>query len=155
MKEIYIKHIAAQLHVQAWQVENCEELLRDGCTVPFISRYRKERTGGLDDVDVQEIKHLTEVYDEMEKRKATILGTIEEAGKLTKELRKQIEDCLVSAELEDLYLPYRPKRKTRATVAKAKGLEPLAEYILSGKNPSVEVRKYVKGEVADEEEALP
>ena len=154
MKEIYIKHIASQLHVQPWQVENCEELLKDGCTVPFISRYRKERTGGLDDVDVQEIKHLTEVYDEMEKRKATILGTIEEAGKLTKELHKQIENCLVSAELEDLYLPYRPKRKTRATVAKAKGLEPLAEYIISGKNPAAEVRKYVKGEVASEEEAL-
>ncbi|MBO4341345.1 MAG: RNA-binding transcriptional accessory protein [Bacteroidales bacterium] len=154
MKELYIKHIAAQLGVQAWQVENCEELLKDGCTVPFISRYRKERTGGLDDVDVQQIKHLTEVFDEMEKRKETILGTIEEAGKLTPELKAGIERCISASELEDLYLPYRPKRKTRATVAKAKGLEPLADYILQGKNPAAQVRRYVKGEVSNEEEAL-
>ncbi|MBR1570339.1 MAG: RNA-binding transcriptional accessory protein [Bacteroidales bacterium] len=156
MKEIYIKQIAGLLKIQPWQVENCAELFADGCTIPFISRYRKERTGGLNDIDVAEIKHWTEVYAEMEKRKASILGTIEEQGKLTPELQKQIEDCLVASELEDLYLPYRPKRKTRATVAVAKGLEPLADALWNGRtvHPSREAEKYVKGEVASVEDAL-
>ena len=156
MKEIYIKQIAAALHVQPWQVENCAELFADGCTIPFISRYRKERTGGLTDIEVAEIKHRTEVFAEMEKRKASILGTIQEQGKLTPELQKKIENCLVSSELEDLYLPFRPKRKTRATVAVAKGLEPLADALWNGKtaNPAREAEKYVKGEVSSVEDAL-
>ena len=156
MKDLYIKQIAKTLGVQSWQVENCVELIADGCTVPFISRYRKERTGGLDDVAVAEVKHWAEVFEEMEKRKETILGTISEAGKLTPELKKQIESCLSSSELEDLYLPYRPKRRTRATVAAAKGLEPLADAICKGKltNPEAEAAKYVKGEVTSKEEAL-
>ena len=119
MKDIYVRHVAALLQVKDWQVENCAELFAEGCTIPFISRYRKERTGGLSDVEVAEIKHWTEVFTEMEKRKASILGTIEEQGKLTPELRSQIEDCVSSSILEDLYLPFRPKRKTRATVAVA------------------------------------
>ena len=90
MKEIYINEIATRLQVKAWQVVNCAELFAEGCTVPFISRYRKERTGGLSDIEVAEIKHWTEVFTEMEKRKASILGTIEEKGKLTPELRDQI-----------------------------------------------------------------
>ena len=156
MKEIYIKQIARTLGIQPWQVENCEELFADGCTVPFISRYRKERTGGLSDVEVAEIKHWTEVYEDMEKRKASILGTIEEQGKLTPSLRSQIEDCLNASTLEDLYLPFRPKRKTRATVASAKGLDPLAQLIWNGKSqaPEREAQKFVKGEVESVEDAL-
>ena len=156
MKELYIKYIAQLLGVQAWQVENCAQLFADGCTVPFISRYRKERTGGLNDIDVAEIKHWTEVFEEMEKRKASILKTIQEQEKLTPQLQKQIENCVSSSELEDLYLPYRPKRKTRATVAVAKGLQPLADLLWAGKTTRVEqeAQKYVKGEVASVEEAL-
>ena len=156
MKELYIKYIAQLLGVQAWQVENCAQLFADGCTVPFISRYRKERTGGLNDIDVAEIKHWTEVFEEMEKRKASILKTIEEQQKLTPALQKQIEDCTSSAALEDLYLPYRPKRKTRATVAVARGLQPLADLLWAGKTtrPEQEASKYVKGEVGSVEEAL-
>lgn len=156
MKEIYIKHIAGILGVAPWQVENCAELFEEGCTVPFISRYRKERTGGLNDIDVAEIKHWTEVFSEMEKRKASILGTIAEQDKLTAELKLKIENCLSGTELEDLYLPYRPKRKTRATVAVAKGLEPLADLLWNGKSshPSKDAEKYVKGEVASVEDAL-
>ena len=156
MKDLYIKHIASLLQVQPWQVENCVELIADGCTVPFISRYRKERTGGLDDVAVAEVKHWADVFAEMEKRKETILGTIDEQGKLTPALKKQIENTISSSELEDLYLPYRPKRKTRATVAAAKGLEPLADALWNSRtaNPQAEAAKYVKGEVKDTEDAL-
>ena len=156
MKDIYVRHVAALLQVKDWQVENCAELFAEGCTIPFISRYRKERTGGLSDVVVAEIKHWTEVFTEMEKRKASILGTIEEQGKLTPELRSQIEDCVSSSILEDLYLPFRPKRKTRATVAVAKGLEPLADLLWNGKarNPEADAAKFVKGEVASVDEAL-
>ena len=156
MKDLYIKHIASLLQVQPWQVENCVELIADGCTVPFISRYRKERTGGLDDVAVAEVKHWADVFAEMEKRKETILGTIKEQEKLTPKLQSQIENCLSSSELEDLYLPYRPKRKTRATIAAAKGLEPLADALWNSKtsNPQAEAAKYVKGEVKDTDDAL-
>ena len=156
MKELYIKYIAQLLGVQAWQVENCAELFADGCTIPFISRYRKERTGGLNDIEVAEIKHWTEVFAEMEKRKASILKTIEEQEKLTPALQQQIENCVNASELEDLYLPYRPKRKTRATVAVARGLEPLADLLWKGKTtrPEEEARQYVKGEVGSVEEAL-
>ena len=156
MKEIYVRHIAKELGVKDWQVENCMELLAEGCTVPFISRYRKERTGGLDDIEVAEIKHRSEVFAEMDKRKASILGTIEEQGYLTLELRTRIENCIETSELEDLYLPYRPKRKTRATVAVSKGLEPLADLLWSGKSrhPEEDAAPFVKGEVASVEEAL-
>ncbi len=156
MKEIYVKQIASLLKIQPWQVENCAELFADGCTIPFISRYRKERTGGLSDMDVAEVKHWTEVFEEMEKRKTSILGTIAEQGKLTEELREKIEKCLSSSELEDLYLPFRPKRKTRASVAVAKGLEPLADLIWNGKtaHPFQSAEKFVKGEVESAEEAL-
>ena len=156
MKDIYIRYIADQLGVKGWQVQNCVELFGEGCTVPFISRYRKERTGGLSDVEVAEIKHWAEVFTEMEKRKVSILGTIEEQGKLTPELRNEIENCVSSSVLEDLYLPYRPKRKTRATVAAAKGLEPLADLLWSGRsrNPGNDALRFVKGEVTSVEDAL-
>ena len=156
MKDLYVKHVAALLQVKDWQVENCAELFAEGCTIPFISRYRKERTGGLTDVEVAQIKHWTEVFAEMEKRKVSILATIEEQGKLTPELRSQIENCVDSSMLEDLYLPFRPKRKTRATVAVAKGLEPLADLLWNGRSrsPEADASPFVKGEVASVEEAL-
>ena len=156
LSNIYISHIATLLGVKDWQVENCCVLLEDGATVPFISRYRKERTGGLDDVAVSEIKHWNGVFQEMDKRKATILNTIAEAGKLTPELKKEIQECVSSTRLEDIYLPFRPKRKTKAGVAMEKGLGPLADAILSCKvsNPAAEAAKYVKGSVASADDAL-
>ena len=123
MKDLYIRTIAGKLSVREWQVENCVKLFEDGATIPFISRYRKEKTGGLDDVAVAEIRHWADVYSEMDKRKESMLSTIREAGKLTSELEKAILDCVDSRELEDLYLPFRPKRRTRATVAKEAGLD--------------------------------
>ncbi|MCQ2144094.1 MAG: RNA-binding transcriptional accessory protein, partial [Bacteroidales bacterium] len=127
MKGIYVKYISAALGVKDWQVENCVTLLDEGATVPFISRYRKERTGGLDEVEIASVKHYKGVFDEMEKRKETIIETISALGKLTPELKASIEECVESRVLEDIYLPYRPKRRTRASVAREAGREPLAD----------------------------
>ncbi len=156
MKQIYIKNIAHRVDVREWQVENCINLFTEGATIPFISRYRKERTGGLDEVAVAEIKHWNDVFAEMEKRKETILETISQAGALTADLRKKIEDCVETRELEDLYLPYRPKRRTRAVVAKEAGLEPLADkmYNVSLVDPVPEAKKFVGDKVASVDEAL-
>ncbi len=156
MKKIYIDCIAGKLGVKDWQVENCVRLFEEGSTIPFISRYRKEKTGGLDDAAVAEIKHWNDVFSEMEKRKESILSTIEEQGKLTGELKARIENCLVASELEDLYLPFRPKRRTRATVAKEKGLEPLADLMWNVKlaDPQAEARKYLNDNVETVEDAL-
>lgn len=156
MKNIYIDYIARTIGVKDWQVENCVHLFEEGNTIPFISRYRKEKTGGLDDVAVAEIKHWNDVFTEMEKRKEGILSTISDQGKLTDELRSKIENCVVSSELKDLYLPYRPKRRTRATMAKEKGLEPLADKMwkVEVADPEVEARKYVGDKVGSVEEAL-
>ena len=148
MEKIYIDTIAGLLQVKAWQVENCLELLSDGATVPFISRYRKEKTGGLSDVEVSQVKHYQGVYEEMAARKETILKTIAEQGALTPELQKAIEACTESRVLEDLYLPYRPKKRTRATVAREKGLAPLAQAMLDMKlfDPQREALRYVEKE---------
>ncbi len=156
MKTIYIKSIAERLQVKEWQVENCAALFEEGATIPFISRYRKERTGGLDDVAVAEIRHWTDVFAEMEKRKETVLETISQAGALTDELRLKIEDCVESRELEDLYLPYKPKRRTRATAAKELGLEPLADkmYSVSVNDPFKEAWAFVGDKVKTVEDAL-
>jgi len=156
MKNIYIDYIARTLSVKDWQVENCVQLFEEGNTIPFISRYRKEKTGGLDDMAVAQIKHWNDVFTDMEKRKDGILSTIAEQGKLTDELRSRIENCVVASELEDLYLPYRPKRRTRATMAKEKGLEPLADRMwkVEVTDPEAEARKYVGEKVASVEEAL-
>ena len=156
IKNVYIKAIAQMLDVKDWQVENCAGLFEEGATIPFVSRYRKERTGGLDEVAVAEIRHWVDVFAEMEKRKTTILETISQAGALTDELRKQIENTVDSRELEDLYLPYKPKRRTRATAAKEAGLEPLADkmYSVSLVDPAVEARKYLNDKVASVEDAL-
>ena len=156
MKNIYIKHIARLLEVKEWQVENCTKLFEEGATIPFVSRYRKERTGGLDEVAVAEIRHWTDVFAEMEKRKSTVLETIEQAGGLTEELRARIENSVEAREIEDLYLPFKPKRRTRATAAKEAGLEPLADkmYNVSLTDPVPEARKYVGDRVASVEDAL-
>lgn len=156
MKNVYIDYIARTLSVKDWQVENCVQLFEEGNTIPFISRYRKEKTGGLDDMAVAQIKHWNDVFTDMEKRKDGILSTIAEQGKLTDELRSRIENCVVASELEDLYLPYRPKRRTRATMAKEKGLEPLADRMwkVEVTDPEAEARKYVGEKVASVEEAL-
>lgn len=150
MKEIYLKKIAEELGVKIWQVENTVELLSQGATVPFISRYRKERTGSLDEVEIAQIKHIAEGFDAMEKRKEGILETIGEAGALTEELRKQIEECTESNVLEDLYLPFRPKRRTRATAAKEAGYEPLADIMWNNStaDPHREAAKFADPEAA-------
>jgi uncharacterized protein len=156
MKTIYISNIAKRVGVKDWQVENCAALFEEGATIPFISRYRKERTGGLDDVAVAEIRHWLDVFVEMEKRKETVLDTISNAGALTADLRKRIENCVEARELEDLYLPYRPKRRTRATAAKEAGLEPLADkmYSVSVVDPAREAKAFVNEKVSSVEEAL-
>ena len=156
MNQLYIKAIAQRLQVKDWQVENCVSLFEDGATIPFISRYRKERTGGLDEVAIAEIRHWADVFTEMEKRKATVLENIQAAGALTDELKKKVETCVESRELEDLYLPYKPKRRTRATVAKEAGLQPLADRMFDVQmtDPAVEARKYVGDKVASVDDAL-
>lgn len=156
MKEIYIKAIALRLQVKDWQVENCAKLFEEGATIPFVSRYRKERTGGLDEVAVAEIRHWTDVYAEMEKRKSTVLETIDQAGALTADLRAKIENSVESREIEDLYLPFKPKRRTRATAAKEAGLGPLADkmFDVALTDPVPEARKYVGDKVASVEDAL-
>ncbi|MBQ8483706.1 MAG: RNA-binding transcriptional accessory protein [Bacteroidales bacterium] len=156
MKEIYVRSIAREIGVKEWQVENCVKLFEEGATIPFVSRYRKERTGGLDEVAVAEIRHWADVYAEMEKRKTTVLETIGQAGALTDALRRQIEDCVNARELEDIYLPFKPKRRTRATVAKEAGLEPLADrmYDVTLADPVQEARKYVGDKVSSVEDAL-
>ena len=156
MKDIYIKHIAKLLEVKEWQVENCAKLFEEGATIPFVSRYRKERTGGLDEVAVAEVRHWTDVFAEMEKRKATILDTIEQAGGMTPDLRVRIENSVDAREIEDLYMPFRPKRRTRATAAKEAGLEPLADkmYNVALTDPVSEARKYLGDKVASVDDAL-
>ena len=156
MKNIYIKAIAERLQIKEWQVENCVGLFEEGATIPFISRYRKERTGGLDDVAVAEVRHWADVFAEMEKRKETVLEAIGQAGALTDELRRRIENCVEGRELEDIYLPYKPKRRTRATVAREAGLEPLADkmYNVALTDPAAEAQKYVGDKVASVDEAL-
>lgn len=148
--------IASALNISEKQINNTLVLLNDGATIPFISRYRKEATGGLDEVQIGNIKDQYDKLCELSKRKETILGTIEEQGKLTAELKKRIENSWDSTELEDIYLPYKPKRKTRAEVARQKGLEPLAVTMLLQREADIHHRAsaFVKGEVKDEEEAL-
>ena len=156
MKKIYIESIAKRLQVKDWQVENCAALFEEGATIPFISRYRKERTGGLDDVAVAEIRHWVDVFAEMEKRKETVLETISQAGALTPELRTRILNCVEARELEDLYLPFKPKRRTRATAAKELGLEPLADkmFSVSVNDPVREAKAFVNDKVKSVDEAL-
>lgn len=156
MKPLYIKAIADRLSLNKWQIENCVLLLEDGNTIPFISRYRKEQTGGMDDSQVAEVKHWADTFDDMEKRKSTIIQTIEKAGKLTEQLKRRIENSVDSTEMEDLYLPFKPKRRTRATVAKELGLEGLADIIweLKTTDPKSSARPFVNEKVPSTDEAL-
>ncbi|NCC46430.1 MAG: hypothetical protein EOM16_05280, partial [Bacteroidia bacterium] len=156
MNKIYLEHIKNELSIALWQVENCISLIEEGSTIPFISRYRKERTGGLDEVQVAEVKHFFNLFVELEKRKGAILKSISEQDKLTPELEKEIEECIDSNRLEDIYLPYKPKRRTKASIAKEKGLEPLALALLEFKISDIdrEAQKYFNEQVADTEEAL-
>ncbi|MBQ9214857.1 MAG: RNA-binding transcriptional accessory protein [Bacteroidales bacterium] len=156
MDEKYIKLIAEKLGIREIQVKNTAFLFSQGATVPFISRYRKEQTGTLNEVQVSQIKDEIKKYDELEKRKTSILESIESQGKLTEELKQKINDCISMTDLEDLYLPYKQKRKTRAMVAKEKGLEPLANIILLQQNGDSEkvALKYLNDKVENIEEAL-
>lgn len=154
--EQFSQMIATALKLPVHRVENTLKLLQGGATIPFISRYRKEATGGLDEVQIGDIHTRYEKLCELAKRKETVLSTIEEQGKLTDALRERITNCWDATELEDIYLPFKPKRKTRAEVARQKGLEPLAMLLLMQRenNLSARVHPFVKGEVKDEEDAL-
>lgn len=152
----YTKHIANTLSISEHQVEATLKLLDEGCTIPFIARYRKERTGNLDEVQITRISELNTQLKELDKRKATILKTIEEQRKLTPELERRIRNCWSNTELEDIYLPFKPRRRTRAQVARELGLEPLATLILLQResDPAAAAKRFVKEGVADVEAAL-
>lgn len=154
--EQFSQMIATALKLPVHRVENTLKLLQGGATIPFISRYRKEATGGLDEVQIGDIHTRYEKLCELAKRKETVLSTIEEQGKLTDTLRERISNCWDATELEDIYLPFKPKRKTRAEAARQKGLEPLAMLLLMQRenNLSARVRQFIKGDVKDEEDAL-
>ena len=130
MDQDIIRLIAQWVGIQDIQAINTIQLLKQGGTVPFIARYRKESTGSLDEVQIEAVKDAKEKMEELLKRKETILKTIQEQDLLTAELQKRIEDCFDPTELEDIYLPYKPKRRTRASIAREKGLEPLAKIIM-------------------------
>ena len=157
LEKLYINTIAGRLDVKDWQVEHCIELFEEGATVPFISRYRKERTGALDEVQVAEIRFHYQKFLELDKRKTAVLASIEEQGKLDPQLEKAIKQAVELQTLEDLYLPYRPKRRTRASMAKEKGLEPLAAKMMTLQVDrfSEYVKSFVNEKVKDVEEALP
>ncbi len=155
--------LAKELSLSPSQVQNALELFAEGATIPFIARYRKERTGSLDEVQLRDLSERFTYLTELEERKSAILDAIASQGKLTDELKAKIESCLQKTELEDLYLPYKPKRRTRATIAREKGLEPLAEFIKSLNNPAAkaasleqEAAKYISAEkgVKTAEDAL-
>ena len=150
-KNSFARLIAQQLNLQERAVGNTLALLDEGCTIPFISRYRKERTGGLDEVQIAAISNQYKRFKEIQKRKETVLKTIADLDKLTLELEKRINDCWDATELEDIYLPYKPKRRTRAQVAREQGLEPLAKILLLQRehNPERAAEKFIKGDVKD------
>lgn len=154
--ETYVKLISVELAISTESVRNTLMLLDEGATVPFISRYRKERTGGLDEVKIGEIKDLYAKYSEVEARRQTILKIISEQGKLTQELEKQITTTWEMTKLEDLYLPYKPKRKTRAAKARENGLEGLANALILGRlrDVNAEAEKYTNDNVPTAEDAL-
>ena len=152
----FTSKIAKELNLSAKVVENTLELLNNGATIPFISRYRKEQTGGLDEVNIGLIKDLYDKEVELSKRKETVIKTITEAGKMTKELLQQIEECPNAAQLEDLYLPFKPKRRTKAQIAKEKGLEPLAQFIMIQRDNNIEqkARAFLSPDIKDVNEAI-
>lgn len=153
---VLINIIAKELGLVPDKVKNTVDLLEGGATVPFISRYRKEATGSLDEVAIGEIKDMHAKLSALMQRKATVIATIEELGKLTPELKKRIDDCFDSVELEDIYMPYRPKRRTRATIAKERGLEPLADIIFMQQNSDVKgaARRFINKEIPTVDDAV-
>ncbi len=152
----YINNIANSLEIQVSQVKNTIELLEEGATLPFIARYRKERTGSLDEVQIGNIKDELARLKELDKRRESILEAIEKQDKLTDELRTKLNACTLLSQLEDIYLPYKQKRKTRAVKAREKGLEPLAKILMSQKenDPESRASQFLNDEVANEDEAL-
>ncbi|WP_418495549.1 Tex family protein [Coprobacter sp.] len=156
MNKIFPQLISKVLNIKADQISNTIALLEDGATIPFISRYRKEMTGALDEVQIADIKNRYDKLCEIEKRKQTILSTIEEQGKLSSELKNRIESSWDMTELEDIYLPYKPRRRTRAEIAREKGLESLAKWLMIQQpgDPGYKASAFVKGEVKDSEDAL-
>ena len=152
----YTKHIAQTLNLSEKNVDATLTLLNDGCTIPFIARYRKERTGNLDEVQITRIAEMNDRLMETDKRKETILKTISEQGKLTEELENKIVNCWDNSVLEDLYLPFKPKRRTKAQIAREQGLEPLAILLLMQReqNPMAASKRFVKDDVQDEATAL-
>jgi len=155
-KNIFARLIASALNLQERAVANTLALLEEGCTIPFISRYRKERTGGLDEVQIAAISDRFDKLQEIQKRKDTIIKTITDLEKMTPELKNRIDDCWETSELEDIYLPYKPKRRTRAQVAREQGLEPLAQLLLlqRERDPERAAERYVKGDVKDTGSAI-
>ena len=154
--KIFTRLISSELHLSEHGVENTLKLLEEGCTIPFISRYRKERTGGLDEVQIMAIRDRNERLKEIAKRKETVIKTITDLGKMTDELQKRIDDCWDTTTLEDIYLPYKPKRRTRAQVAREQGLEPLANILMMQRemNPERTAQRFVGGDVSDVAAAL-
>lgn len=153
MSDIFVR-VAANLNLPANKVRATVALLASGATVPFISRYRKEVTGGLDEVAIRDIEVELQRLTALDERRLTIIGTIEQQGRMTDELRRALEEAATPTALEDLYLPYRPRRHTRATVARERGLEPLAKMIMAGADPGAVASRFVRGEVASPDEAL-
>lgn len=151
-----IQFIQAQVNTVPKNIEATLKLLSEDCTIPFISRYRKDQTGNLDEVVIEQIAKLSKQYDEIVKRKESILKTIEEQGQLSPELKSKIEKSFDLQEIEDLYLPYKKKKKTRADVARENGLEPLAKLIIAQKNDDVDFlsTQYINKNIKNEEEAL-
>jgi len=156
MIEKHIKKISSTLSINEWQVENTIRLFDDGATIPFISRYRKEVTGSLDEVQITAIKDILSKLKEIDQRRETILKTIDEQGKLTDELKERIEKADSLTELEDIYLPYKPKKKTRASIARQRGLEPLAKIIMKQEELRLEGRaeQFLNDEVPTIDDAL-
>ncbi|HEV7331124.1 MAG TPA: Tex family protein [Flavisolibacter sp.] len=152
----YIQKIAEKLSLRVNQVTNIDNLQAEGATIPFMARYRKEATGNLDEVVIGAVVEEIAYFTDLDKRKATVIKTIEDLGKMNPELKTKINDCYSATELEDIYLPYKPKRKTRATQAIEKGLEPLAKRLFEQEafNPEEEAAKFVSADVKDTKEAL-
>jgi uncharacterized protein len=156
MEPIYIQKIAEKLSFSLKQVNNIFDLQAEGATIPFMARYRKEATSNMDEVQINDVVEQIKYFTELDKRKETVLKTIEGLGKLTPELKLRIEDCYDATILEDIYLPYKPKRKTRATTAIEKGLEPLAKFLFEqgAGDPGEEAAKFLNDQVKDQKEAL-
>jgi len=151
-----IEFVAKKLGLHDWQVENTIRLMDGGATIPFISRYRKEMTGSLDEVQLMHIKEEYDRLKELDARKEAVIKSIEEQEKMTPELRQKIDASVTMTELEDIYLPYRPKRRTRATIAREKGLEPLATLIMNQRenDPALKAESFLNDDIATVEDAI-